>query len=544
MIRLRNSVVIEQELTNLKLRFFTNISHELRTPLTLILGPIEDIAQKEKLTDRGKEHLLILEKNARRMLRLINQILDFRKIQNKKMKLNVSEVEIVSFVEDVAANFKDIARQKNIYFTIYTSLEKTFLWIDAEKIDIVIFNLLSNAFKFTTSGKSISVDINKSDNSEDIVIQVRDEGIGIPAEKIPVIFSRLADVHRHSGLKDIGTGIGLSLSKEFIDLHKGTITFNSIENVGTTFTILLKAGRHHFDNEITEYTEGSNEQPAPAKGYDNLPNRTESFDRHDYLIEDGAQPLVMIVEDDADMRKFLLSQFEGIFQVAEAENGKIGLQLAEKLQPDLIISDLMMPELDGIELTDKLRNNFATSHIPIILLTAKSSIESRLEGLKYGADDYITKPFESVYLIARIKNLLQLRRSLYNKFSDQVRIIDIPVTTATVTDKDKEFLELVTGIIEENLDKSSFQIESISKETGLGRTNFFKKLKSLTGLAPIEFVNEIRLNKAAVLIESGAHTISEVAYKVGFNDAGYFTKCFKEKFGCTPSNYLKNRKSK
>ncbi len=215
--------------------------------------------------------------------------------------------------------------------------------------------------------------------------------------------------------------------------------------------------------------------------------------------------------------------------------------MAEKVLPDLIISDLMMPEMDGIEMTDKLRNNFATSHIPIILLTSRSSIESRLEGLKYGADDYIIKPFDSDYLVARIKNLLDLRKNLYLKFTGQVRIIDIPTNTIAVTDKDEAFLKSVTSIIEENLDKSSFQIESIVKETGLSRTNFFKKLKSLTGLAPIEFVNEIRLKKAAAFIESKEYTISEVAYKVGFNDAGYFTKCFKEKYGCTPSNYLKGK---
>ncbi len=265
MIKLRNSIVVEQELTNLKLRFFTNISHELRTPLTLILGPITDIAEKEKLTDRGREHLQIMEKNAKRMLRLINQILDFRKIQNKKMKLHISKVDIISFVRDITANFKDIARQKNIDFIIKIPTDTVDLWIDAEKMDIVIFNLLSNAFKFTPSEKSITVEILPEDVAGSIVIKVKDEGIGIPTEKAPAIFTRFADIHRHSGIKDTGTGIGLSLSKEFIDMHRGKISFASAENVGTTFTIELKRGNTHFDRDLVEYIDEKTAQPEPAR---------------------------------------------------------------------------------------------------------------------------------------------------------------------------------------------------------------------------------------------------------------------------------------
>jgi signal transduction histidine kinase/ligand-binding sensor domain-containing protein/DNA-binding response OmpR family regulator len=542
MMKLRNNIVVERELTNLKLRFFTNISHELRTPLTLILGPISDIAERENLSERGKEHLQILEKNAKRMLRLINQILDFRKIQNKKMKLHISRVDIVSFVRDITANFKDIARQKNINFIINLPSNEIFLWIDTEKIDIVIFNLLSNAFKFTPSGKTITLEIPTKDIDKSIVIQVKDEGIGIPQEKASDIFTRFADIHRHSNIKDTGSGIGLSLSKELIDLHKGTISFKSLENSGTTFSIELKTGKEHFDKNMVAYLEGISTQ-AESQLTDIITVTGQEVHKKNKKLEGNQLPHVLFVEDDNDLRAFLRNQFMGIFKVTEAENGIKGFQMAEKILPDIIITDLIMPEMDGIEMTDKLRNNFTTSHIPIIMLTSKSSIESRLEGLKYGADDYIIKPFESPYLIARMQNLLGLRKTLYLKFTGQVRIIDIPTTSIAVTDKDEDFLKSVSLIIEENLENSMFQIESIAKETGLSRTNFFKKLKSLTGIAPIEFVNEIRLTKASALIESRSFTISEVAYKVGFNDAGYFTKCFKEKFGCTPSNYLKSNKN-
>jgi len=542
MIKLRNSIVIEKELTNLKLRFFTNISHELRTPLTLILGPIADIAEKENLTNRGREHLVILEKNAKRMLRLINQILDFRKIQNKKMKLHLSQVDIYSFVKDITTNFKDIARQKDINFVINIPEDEMHLWIDSEKIDIVIFNLLSNAFKFTPSGKSINLEIKNDNLNKCVIIQVKDEGIGIPEEKTPAIFTRFADIHRQSNIKDTGTGIGLSLSKEFIDMHRGRITFKSTENEGTEFTVELKKGIDHFDNNLVDYIEGQPVQSAPLIDYQ-LYAITSEIEKKNNRNQETKLPQVLIVEDNADLRTFMKNKFSEHFDVTEASNGKTGYQTAEKLLPDLIISDLIMPEMDGLEMTDKLRNNFETSHIPIIILTSRSSIESRLEGLKYGADDYIVKPFDSNYLIARINNLLDLRKNLYSKFSGQVRIIDIHTSTISVTDKDEAFLKSIGTIVEENLDNSSFQIESIVKETGLSRTNFFKKLKSLTGLAPIEFVNEIRLKKAAALIESQSFTISEVAYKVGFNDAGYFTKCFKEKFGCTPSNYIKANKT-
>ncbi len=540
MIRLRNKVVIEKEMTDLKLRFFTNISHELRTPLTLILGPVDELTHTEKLTERGKEHIQLIEHNAKRMLKLINQLLDFRKIQNKKMVLKLTHVDIVILIKEICANFKDIAEEKQIEFIVNSNIESLSVWIDEEKMDIVIFNLLSNAFKFTPSSRQIELNIIYQKHQNFVVIEVKDQGIGIPKEKASMVFNRFADIHDSTHYRDVGTGIGLSLSKELIELHNGTIGFESTEGVGTTFRIELKLGKDHFNEEWVEFIEDA--QPCRKKIEE--PEKLDfSYENHISINGSSSEhekPVVLIVEDNADVRKFISGLISDLYITEEATDGVEGFEKAIQLTPDIIISDVMMPRMDGIELISKLKNDFATSHIPVILLTAKSSVESKVEGLKYGADAYITKPFNSLLLKAQIQNLLDQRILLIEKFINRLKLLDIQEEKgAVITDRDSDFLETIVQIVENNISNSEFKIENIAKSVGLGRTSFFKKLKGLTGMSPIDFVSEFRLRKALKLLESGKYNISEVSYMTGFNDPGYFSKRFKERFKKAPSSYIR-----
>lgn len=540
MIRLRNKVVIEKEMTDLKLRFFTNISHELRTPLTLITGPVDEISRNENLSSKGKEYIQLIERNANRMLKLINQLLDFRKIQNKRLILKLSYVDICTFVNEICSNFKELASEKKIDFRINSNIGHLKLWFDEEKIDIVIFNLLSNAFKFTPSGKHVELNIQHKDEDDYVSIEVVDQGIGIPKDKAPLIFKRFSDIHASKGIKSVGTGIGLSLSKELIDLHNGKISFESTEGSGTKFRIELRLGDKHFNKEWVEFVEDSkltlkisNPELRNSSALDYYPDQEDGNEKIDV-------PEILIIEDNIELRKFIADQFKDSFKIKEADDGLEGYEKAVHLLPDIIISDIMMPGMDGIELIKRLKNDFNTSHIPVILLTAKSSVESKLEGLKYGADAYLTKPFNTLHLKAQIYNLLNQRKLLIEKFTNKVRLPDVhSEDEVVVTDRDNEFLKTVVAIIEENISNSEFKIDQISRSIGLGRTSFFKKLKGLTGMPPIDFVNEYRLKSAFHLLQTGNYNISEVSYMTGFNDPGYFSKRFKERFKKAPSSYLK-----
>ncbi len=540
-IRLRNQVIIEQKLTELKIRFFTNISHELRTPLTLIMGPTEELIKNNPGVNKTKEYLEIIDKNARRMLRHINQLLDFRKIQTGKMHLKVAQTEIVAFVKDIYSGFEELAASRKIDFKFSTNTNKLVAWVDTEKMDTVIFNLLSNAFKFTPETKAIEVIVNEPGNDGWLEIIVKDQGTGIAKEDMPFLFERYAISHHATDLRTKGTGIGLSLVKEIIDLHKGKISVNSTPMVGSTFTIKLKSGKKHFSANEVEFDNQSAKTTYHDSVYDELDNITaQKAEKHiDYI---AGTPLILIVEDNLDLQSYLNNKLTESFRVEKAIDGIEGWNKALAILPDLIISDIMMPGIDGIELTDKLRNDFRTSHIPIVLLTAKSSVDNMIEGLKYGADAYITKPFSMVYLIAQISNLLHQRKQLIEKFNNQVKIVDLAPSEIIVTDKDEQFLKDIVKIIEENISNPEFNIEMIATKVGLGRTTFFNKLKGLTSLAPVEFLKEIRVKRGHQLLETGNYNIGEVAYQIGFSDAGYFSKCFKNKYQVTPTQFLQKAK--
>ncbi|WP_181276681.1 two-component regulator propeller domain-containing protein [Arcticibacter pallidicorallinus] len=538
MMKLRNKVTIEQKLTELKLQFFTNISHELRTPLTLIVSPLDELSRTEPLSELGKRHLHTVSRNAKRMVRFVNQLLDFRKLQSGKMTLNVSETEILGLIRHAAGYFDAVAEEKRIGLKIESNVNELPAWVDPEKIDIVIYNLLSNAFKFSPSDATINVQLISMPEDESFDILIIDQGPGVPDEQLREIFDLYYEAEQ-SNNKLKGTGIGLALSYELIRAHKGQIFAENNPKGGMCFTLRLKSGRSHFAEDEVNFISSTDtyiETDHPVYNTDTENTLTNS--NHDVEM-----PLVLLVEDNAELRKFMAGQLSSFYRVEEAGDGSEGLRKAQQCMPELIISDVMMPEMDGIQMLDQLKNNESTSHIPIILLTAKSSVENQIEGLRYGADFYITKPFNMQYLTALLENFLRRRSKQVELLQDDdMKIVALKPDEILITSRDEEFVKQVISIVESSMEDSEFNIELIAESVGFGRTTFYKKIKSLTGLAPVEFVREMRLKRCKQLLDTGGYTISEVAYMTGFKSAGYFSTCFKERYKQSPSAYMKSVK--
>lgn len=545
--RLKHKVAVEQQISDIKLRFFTNISHELRTPLTLIAGPIEHVLQNGHLNHEEKEQLTLVEKNANRMLRLVNQILDFRKIQNNKMKMRVQQIDLIPFTKHVMENFNNLADEHQVDFKLDTRLSALCVWADADKLEKILFNLLSNAFKYTPQGKQIKVVI--IDMGEEVSISVEDQGIGISENKQKSLFVRFENLVDKNLFNQSSTGIGLSLVKELVEMHHGSINIHSKSGEGSRFIIKLQKGKEHFD-ETTEFILSDDVVTDISQVFPTAP--LTSFSGNEKEEMDKEKESILIVEDNRELRFFLKTIFAQYFNVIEAENGKIGLEKSKEYQPDIIVSDVMMPEMDGIEMVRGLREEMTTSHIPIVLLTAKSTIESKIEGMKLGADDYITKPFSAAYLKARIFNLLEQRKKLQalycasllpespaqHQTAGQTGDKSVPV----LSPNDQKFMDKVMETIEKNMDNGELMVEDIASEVHMSRSVFFKKLKTLTGLSPIEFLKEIRMKRAAQLIETGEYSMAQIAYMVGLNDSHYFSKCFKQQYGITPTEYKESRK--
>lgn len=523
---LRHEVQLEQTVTDIKLRFFTNISHELRTPLTLISGPVENILKTEKISQSVRDQLEIVQNNCDRMLRLINEILDFRKIQNKKMRLKIQETDLAALAEKTCTNFSKEAYDKHINFEVINQTSDLKVWIDREKVDIILYNLLSNAFKFTPAGKSIKVTISQKPNFA--LLQVSDEGVGIPHDKRNLLFERFTSQNEIKNYSRVsGTGIGLNLVKELVDMHKGYIEVNSEVNKGTTFLVMFRLGKDHFGSEV-DFLAHSQLLPLKHEPTHIVGNSEPS--------SSGKQTL-LVVEDNQDMRDFLSNIFHNDFQVVVAHDGKEGLEVAKEVVPDIIISDLMMPNMDGLELTDKIKQDDTINHIPIILLTAKSAIESRLEAMRSGADDYLTKPFSPEYLKARVDNLLRQRATLQENY--RKTLLSLQPKEVKAQSPNDVFLAKLMDFMERNMDNNGLIVEDMVNEMALGRTVFFNKLKSLTGLSPVEFIREVRIKRAAQLLKLGTYNITEITYMVGMNDSRYFSKCFKAVYGMTPTEYKK-----
>ena len=583
--RLKHEVSVEQQISDIKLRFFTNISHELRTPLTLIAGPVEQVLKNDKLPADAREQLVVVERNTNRMLRLVNQILDFRKIQNKKMKMQVQRVDVVPFVRKVMDNFEAVAEEHRIDFLFETEKQHLYLWVDVDKLEKIVFNLLSNAFKYTPNGKMITIFIREDENT--VSIGVQDQGIGIAENKKKSLFVRFENLVDKNLFNQASTGIGLSLVKELVEMHKATISVDSRLGEGSCFKVDFLKGKEHYDGEAEFILEDA-EVPARMGQVVDIANASlqsetlvaadgrgveESPSEKETSAEDNSKELMLLVEDNQELREFLRSIFTPMYRVVEAADGMEGWIKALKYLPDIIISDVMMPEKDGIEMTRELRADMTTSHIPIILLTAKTTIESKLEGLEYGADDYITKPFSATYLQARVENLLMQRKKLQNFYRDSLMHINMsavsgesPVpadvmpgeagktapeqegqqlqsqtqlqpTVPDMSPNDRKFMDKLVELMEQNMDNGDLVVDDLVRELAVSRSVFFKKLKTLTGLAPIEFIKEIRIKRATQLIETGEFNMTQISYMVGINDPRYFSKCFKAQVGMTPTEY-------
>jgi DNA-binding response OmpR family regulator/two-component sensor histidine kinase len=509
------------------LRFFTNISHELRTPLTLIVAPVENILQTERISQNVRSQLEIVQSNSQRMLRMVNQLLEFRKVQNQKMKLKVQETLLSELVQETSMNFQKEAYDKHIHFEIENNASDSTVWVDRQRMDTILWNLLSNAFKFTPAGKSIRVII--GDKPGFVTLTVKDEGVGIPPEKRNVLFERFSSNNELNTGNNGGTGIGMNLTKELVDLHHGYIEVESEVGKGTTITVLLHTGKDHFGADVDFVTDSTfaSQTPTELTLEDKLDQITQE--------QQDSKRTILIVDDSQDMRQFLTTIMSRDYNVEQAEDGAQAKQILRTKPIDLVISDLMMPNVDGLELTQFIKKNPELDYIPVILLTAKTAIESRLQALQYGADDYVTKPFEPEYIRARVHNILTQRSQLEQSYRQ--RLMRLEPQKAEEQIPGDTFLAKLLDVMGKQMDNNTLTVDELVDEMGMGRTVFFNKLKSMTGLSPVEFIREMRIKRAAQLLEERKYNITEVTYMVGMNDSRYFAKCFKNTYGVTPSEY-------
>jgi len=528
---LQRRVDFEQQISNLKLRFFTDISHELRTPLTLITSPIDEVISNEKLSDVGMENMQVAKRNADRMLRLINQILDFRKIQNDKMKVLVEQVDVIPLILKIYGNFVPMAHTHRIDFRLICPLDTFVMYTDVDKLEKILFNLLSNAFKYTPDEKSIFLSV--TCEKQILCLQVKDEGRGINAQKLNRLFTRFDTLDEAN--PNMSTGIGLSLVKELLNLLHGTVRVDSKLGEGSSFFVRLPGSRDTFDAD-------ANAEFILADG-ENSGSKTVVPDN---LIEEeeDKETRILIIEDNEELRHFICGVLAREYVVFEAGNGRQGLEMTLSELPDIVISDIMMPEMDGIEYLKQVKGNSDICHIPIILLSAKSSLNDQIQGLEYGADEYITKPFSSAYLKARVDSLLKQRQMLYDYYTSKMReekdasfMEQLAPSTPQVTHFDDDFICNILQSVEENIQNSEFRIDDLAEAMSMSRTVFYRKVKSLMGVSPVDFVKTMRIKRAVQLLEQDELTVSEVGYMSGFTTPQYFSRVFKEAMGCTPKEY-------
>lgn len=523
-----------QELERLKSTFFAKISHEFRTPLTMILSPLKDMYH-DQFEGNYKNQYQLMIRNSERLLRLINQLLDLSKLDSGKMTLVTTTFNLMDFLKPIFLSFESFAQKQGISYVLDSADDAIFVSADSDKLEKIVTNLLSNAFKFTEVGKIVlSLKTVEHGNNQSIEITVSDTGMGIPADNLSYIFDHFYQVvHNHH--KNEGSGIGLSLTKELVELHQGTISVESQIGKGTTFRILLPI--------ITEYTRESALQLVNDNDYATDLEPISMVDGTALTSAENAndeqQPLILLVEDNDDMRNYLHLRLCKKYNVIEAVNGQEGLEIGLEKMPDLIISDILMPKMTGIEMCSLLKNNVQTSHIPIILLTAQTDSVNKIEGLETGADDYVAKPFDSNELEVRVKNLIKSRKMLAERFSQRRKLVLEP-SEITITPLDEIFMKKVLVCIEANISDSEFRVEDLSKELGMSRMPLYKKIKALTGQTAVEFVRNIRLKRAAQLLKQQQLNVSEITYEVGFTDLQYFRTCFKKEFGVSPSEYAKH----
>jgi len=529
--KLEKLVTQLKEATDAKFNFFTNISHELRTPLTLIIGPLEDTLVSSRLHFTLKNNLELVQRNAFRLLKLINQLMDFRKIEEGKMEINASTQVLGDFVFEISNEFKDLARKKHISLNMNDKTAGLNIDFDQSMIDKVLFNLLSNAFKFTEENGTINITIDQDKEQENAIIKIEDNGIGMSIEDVEHAFDVFYQGHS-STFK--GTGLGLALSKELIKAHNGNIIINSKKGSGTCFTITLPFKQNKGLRAI-EYNDDKNLKETHIYTTDVLPHNYEKVTTK--TSENLAS--ILIIEDNDDLNSFLSNRLEGSYEVLTAKDGNEGMNKAFDVVPDLIISDIIMPGMSGLKLAEILKNDLRTSHIPIILLTAKTSIEDQIEGMKSFADLFISKPFNLKYLEESIVSLLRNRAVLREHF-----ISELPSESRSNSSNklDRKFISEFTSLIESNLANEDLSVDDIYKGLGISKIQLYRKTKALLGFSVNDYILSVRLQKAKYLLMNEDLTISEVAYKVGFSTQAYFSTVFKSKFSVTPSEFKESSK--
>ena len=541
--KLRARIGIEKQMSEIKLRFFTDISHELRTPLTLIAGPVAEVLENEKLSETARNNLTLVSSNSKRMLRLMNQILDFRKIQNKRMKVLLEYLDVVAAMRTVMNSFNSVAYEKHIQFSLSSSKDELYAWIDRDKFEKIFFNLLSNAFKYTPEGKSVKVEI--SVLSEYVRFAVVDTGAGIELENQKHLFERFENFI-HYDTTQPSSGIGLSLVKEMVDIHHGRISVDSKLGEGSRFYVDIPLNKAVYEGDTQ--VEFILDDTRKAEKKDAADSSTGFRDED----ESENETSVLIVEDNVELRSFLYNSLASCYKVLQAENGQQGLDMAKDFVPDIIVSDLMMPVMDGMEMIKRIKEDNMICHIPIIILSARSSLDDKISGIEQGVDDYITKPFSATYLRVRIAALLKKRKELQQYFMErfaQKLPATVPAESADSVEEepkisamDESFMQQVMDFMEANMSNEDLEIESFAEKLCVSRAVFYRKLKSITGYTPVEFVRVIRLKRAIQLIKDNSFTVSELAYMTGFSDPKYFARCFKKMTGMTPTEYREQTK--
>ncbi len=542
--RLQNQIKIDalelsqmQEVNQVKTRFFANISHEFRSPLTLILGPLKSLSENPQFKDQ-KRQIKMMIRNAQRLLNLINQLLELSKIEAGQMALKAEKNDLILFLKPIIHSFSPLINKKFLSYQV--NLSKSLVcYFDKEKVEKIIINLISNAIKYTPEFGKIEICVEQEEGFA--VIKVSDNGVGIPSEELDSVFNRYYRVNNKSLKGTNGTGIGLSLTKELVNLHKGEIELESQENEGTSLKVLLPLGSSHLqaeeiinNNAGVKFDEGDYEREsmftmAAEESKEVLPEEKQ----------DAGYPIILVIDDNKEIRDYVCEILSEAYRVIQADNGNDGLEMAKESIPDLIISDIMMPGLDGYELCRKVKTEVKTSHIPVILLTAKASNDSTLTGFEMGADYFIVKPFNPKILLLRVRNVLIARdRVKDNIMTDKT--ISLDPKNVKINDKDENFLKKAIEVVEENMSNSNFYVDDLGRELGLSRMQLYRKLKGLIGQSANEFTRSIRLKRAAQLIEQNKLTISEITYEVGFSDLQYFRDCFKKQYGVNPTEYLKN----
>ena len=520
-----------EEATQAKLVFFTNISHEFKTPLTLILGPLDRLQEKENLSEEGKQLILLMRKNVHLLLKLIDQIIDFRKTETGKMQMTFTFGDLKLFISDICQSFRFLAQKKHIHFNFFSDGDDFVLWFDSDKMEKICYNLISNAFKFTPENGKIEVKLSKYALNDEFFakIIVSDSGIGMPNSQLDKIFDRFFKI----GNNTQNSGIGLHLTKMLVELHNGIIEVQSVEGKGSTFTVTIPFKQKDI---------AMSEQYPDINFERNYQEKINYMDVSDEINDEynAEKPLILLVDDNADVRNFIKTLLQNEYTLIEAKDGQSGLLKAMKYVPDLIVSDVMMDKMNGFELCKAVKENISTSHIPVILLTAYAMDEQRSLGFESGADAYIPKPFNENLLKIRIRKTIENRKKLKEYFQNHLAFGD---KKELLNEVDNNFLERFRRIIEENLMDTELNIDDIGKSMGLSRVQLYRKVKSLTNYSPNEFIRIIRLKTAEQMMITGEKSISEIAYDTGFTSPSYFTKCFKEYFNENPTDFLKRIKN-